>query len=117
GATRIGLRAARHRARRRAPLGARPAVRLPRSGPVARRVLAEAERGCVGTAARVRHSGGVPVIALRILGHLWAAPLTVLGLLVALIGRGRYLGRCGGVIEFSAAPGGLVDTVFRATST
>jgi hypothetical protein len=54
---------------------------------------------------------------LLVLGHLWAAPLTLLGLLAALVGGGRWLGLNSGVLEFTARTGGLISWVFRATGT
>lgn len=54
---------------------------------------------------------------LRILGHLWAFPLTLVGLLVALLGWTRFLRLEGGAFLFVAKPGGLVDFLFRFTGT
>lgn len=56
-------------------------------------------------------------VVLLILGHVWSAPLTVLGLLAALVGRVSWLGMRGGVLEFVARPDGLIAWVFQVTRT
>lgn len=54
---------------------------------------------------------------MRALGFLWCLPLTMVGLLVAAVGKVRFIGYREGCLEFAALPGGLVMQAFASTGT
>lgn len=55
------------------------------------------------------------MIALLVAGHLWAAPLSILGVLVALLGGARPVGIEGGALDLLAPGRGPLARFFRST--
>jgi hypothetical protein len=50
---------------------------------------------------------------LRVLGYIWSSPITLLGLLVAVVGWSRFHGRELGCLVLEAKPGGILSWFFR----